>query len=116
MNRLLAHDAKHVAMASEEPRPLPDEHLGIPPPDPTHVQVALVIDVVHDQPDLIDVTGQHDHRRPAGIDRGQTVPRHVAPHVGERMGVIAPDPRRPTLESRGPRRIQQTLEKRDRSR
>ena len=58
MDRLLADHARDGAAVGVEDQPLADEDLGVPATDRPKPQVALVVDVGHDQPDLIDVS--HD--------------------------------------------------------
>ena len=58
--------------------PLADQHLRVPAADRLHVEEAVVVDVLHDQADLVAVAGQHHPQR------GVRVPHrdHVAVQVG----------------------------------
>ena len=46
----------------EDLEPLADEHDRVPAADRREPQVAVVVDVVDDQPDLVDVAGDRQHR------------------------------------------------------
>src|SRR5688572_25245591 len=114
MDRLLPDDAEHVAIMAEEADALPDEHLRIPTADRADVREPLVVDVLHDEPDLVDVTIEHDGRRAFGIDLGEAVAGDVTPDFrGEGLRLFAPYAGGNGLESGWPRGIEQTLEERE---
>src|SRR5207248_3102214 len=62
MNRLLADHAHDVAVATHEADALAHENLRVPAADGGRVDEALIVDVLHDQPDLVDVAVEHDGR------------------------------------------------------
>src|SRR5688572_28882424 len=114
MNRLLPDDAEDVALASKEADALPHQHLRIPPPDRSDVRETLVVDVLHDEADLVDVTIEHDRGRTLGVDLGEAVPGDVtADFRREGLRLFAPYARRNGLETGWPRGIEQALEERE---
>ena len=73
---------------------LADEYRGVPAADLAEAQVAVVVDVRHVQPDLVDVTNDDECwtvARPANArDRG---PDAIGGDLGEARASLAPDPR-----------------------
>ncbi len=61
MDRLLADDAGDLPRARVEHHALADEDLRVPAADGAEPQVALIVDVRDDQPDLVDVA---HHQQP----------------------------------------------------
>jgi len=85
------HDAANLPAARHEGDPLADEHLRVESTDPPHGEEAVLVDVRHDQTDLVDVS-EHGERRPvparnAHIGGAEHVGRHLT--VGRRG--VAPD-------------------------
>src|SRR6185503_6400554 len=66
VDRLLADDAGYGAVARGDLDPLADEDDRIPAADPAEPEEALVVDVVDDQPDLVDVPDDREQRAVAG--------------------------------------------------
>ena len=66
VDRLLADHARDRPVARDHLEPLADEHDRVPAADRGEPQVAVVVDVVDDQPDLVDVADDRDHRAVAG--------------------------------------------------
>ena len=62
--------------------PLPDQHLHVPSADGTDADEAHLINVLHEQADLIAVPGQHDSRTAAGIHHR----REIAVPIGVNLG------------------------------
>ena len=62
VDRPLAHDAGDGPVARRDLEPLADEHDRVPAADRGEPQVAVVVDVVDDQPDLVDVADDREHR------------------------------------------------------
>src|SRR5450756_906761 len=114
MDRLLAHDAEHLAMAADEAKTLSDEDLWIPATNRLDVGEALVVDVADDDADLIDVAGQHDRRLAAAIYFGEAVAGDVATHLREFLCVVAPHLCGRGLEAGRARRIEQLFQKAER--
>ena len=70
--------------------PLADEDLGVPAADRPEPQIALVVDVGHDQPDLVDVA--HDHQASRGLLEpvlGRHPRERRAQDVGADLGEVA---------------------------
>jgi len=111
MDRLFSHDAEHLTFAADEAETLPDQHLRIPAANRLDVGVALVVDVIDDDADLIDVAGQHDYRLAAAIHLCQAVAGDVATHLREFLCVVAPQLRGRGLEAGRTRRIEEFLQK-----
>ena len=63
VDRLLADDARDRPLARVEHDALADEDLRVPAADFAKPQVAVVVDVGDDQPDLVDVA---HHEQPSG--------------------------------------------------
>ena len=85
------HDAANLPAARHEGDPLADEHLRVESTDPPHGEEAVLVDVRHDQTDLVDVS-EHGERRPvparnAHVGGAEHVGRHLT--VGRRG--VAPD-------------------------
>jgi hypothetical protein len=99
MNRLLADDAHDFALPSKEPQALTNEHLRIPSADGRDERVALVVDVGDDEPDLVDVAGEHDRRRTVGIHLGDAVAGDVAMNGREAFCFLSPHARGRRFES-----------------
>ena len=110
MDRLLPHNAEDISLPSREPDSLGDQHLRIPPANRRDVRKALVIDVGHDDADLVDVTCEHDRGRPPLLTSAMLLPATSPRHLGEMFGFFAPDLRRRGLEARGSGRIEQLVE------
>ena len=93
MDRFLGDHAVQRAGLGPHGHPLPDQYLGVPAADGLNVKKPVFVDVLHDQPDLVAVSGQHDTQRGvAGFFRHNHVAVQVgADLVGERGDVIADD-------------------------
>src|SRR6185503_15286092 len=70
-----------VAAAAEEADALSDENLRIPSADRRHVDETLVVDVLHDEPDLVEMAVEHDGRRPLGVHLRHAVAGDVATNI-----------------------------------
>jgi hypothetical protein len=117
VNRLLADHTDDVAVTAHEPDALSDEHLRVPAADRRRVDETLVVDVLHDQPDLVDVAIEHDRRRSARVDLCHGVAGDVAGDlISERRRFFAPNAGGWRLEAGWSRRIEQTFQKRQRGR
>src|SRR5687767_227339 len=99
MDWLLSDDAEHIAIPSDKPDSLRDKHLWIPAANRRDVGEPLVVDVSHDDADLVDVTREHDRRRALGIHLGDAVAGDITAHFRESRGFFAPDLRGCRLES-----------------
>jgi hypothetical protein len=114
MDGLATNDTDDVSSVRDETNPLSDQHLGIPSADRRDVHKAVVIDVLHDDADLIDVSVDEDRRLAVGIDLRVAVPGDVDRDiVRELLRLRAPAPSGERLEARGSWRIEEALEKRD---
>ncbi len=92
MDRLLTDHADHLALPTEEPHPLPDEHLRVPAAHSCERQKAIVVDIADHQPDLVDMAGQQ-HARRAALQNSEHIAAHIgADLIGEGGGLLAPDP------------------------
>ena len=91
MHRFFADDAEHLAVATDETQTLSDQHLWIPATDRLDVGVALIVDVVDDDADLVDVTGQHDRWLAFAADLGEAVAGDIAAHFREFFRLFPPD-------------------------
>src|SRR5918993_891923 len=76
VDRLLADDAGHRAVARGDLDPLADEDHGIPAADAGEPEEAVVVDVVDDQADLVDVAD--DRHRAAVAGAGHKRPVRLA--------------------------------------
>jgi hypothetical protein len=90
VDRLLADHAGHDAVARGHLDALADQDHGIPAADTPEPQEAVVVDVVDDQPDLVDMA-DHGQQRPAGraLHARDGRADRVVRHVGERRGRLA---------------------------
>src|SRR3989442_12048699 len=79
------------------------------------MEEALVVDVDHHEPDLVQVAGQHDARGALGVQRRGRVAGDVGRNGGERLGLLAPQPGGGGLESRWAGGIQQLLQEGERA-
>src|SRR2546427_5823039 len=80
MHGLLADHAAHGLLRAEDHDALAHEHLRVPAADRGEVEVPLVVDVRYLEPDLVDVTRQHQPRPALGVERRD----RVAVDVGRR--------------------------------
>jgi hypothetical protein len=109
VDRLLADHAQHAPPTRVHRHALADEDLRIPAADGPEPQVAVIVDVGHDQADLVDVP---DHEQPSrfpleavlGGHPRERGPEHVGAHVGELARRLAPDRRGRRLIARRPTR------------
>jgi hypothetical protein len=62
MDRLLANNTDDVTAATEKTYALAHEHLWVPTADGRDVDEAVVVNVLNDQPNLVEVTVEHDRR------------------------------------------------------
>jgi hypothetical protein len=62
VDRLLTDDTDDVTIATEKTNALADENLWIPTTNGRDVNETVVVDVLNDQPDLIEVAVEHDGR------------------------------------------------------
>jgi hypothetical protein len=107
VDRLFADHAEDVAGSAHESNALSDQHLWVPTADWRWIDVAFVVDVLHDQPDLVDVAVEHDRRRSAGIDFCHAVAGDVCGDVdGERRRLFAPDASGSAFETRRAGRVE----------
>ena len=94
VDRLAGDDAQHRALRAPDGQPLADEDLRVPAADGRDVDEAVVVDVLHDQADLVAVPGQHDPQR--GCRRSATAITlpwtSVRISSAKRGGVIAHQP------------------------
>ncbi len=112
VNRPATDDPEDLPLRREDLDALSHEHLRIPAADGADEEIALVVDVVHHEADLVDVTGQHDRGRAALADLGEGVPVDVGPHaIGEALGLRTPGARCGGLEARGSGRVEQPRER-----
>src|SRR6185437_5755174 len=100
---------------TEKADALRDQHLRVPAANGRDVRVAVIVDVLHDDADLVDVPRDHDRRTAVTIHTGHAVAVHVAAHLREWCGLVPPHLRWCGLETRGTGRVEQTLQKRDRT-
>ena len=92
--------------------PLADKHFGIPAADGLNVKEAFVVDVLHDQADLIAVPGQHHAERGFRIFDHYHIAVQIGPHlVGEIGHVIADDLLQVAFITRRTGRFQKIFEK-----
>jgi hypothetical protein len=63
VDRLAADDAGHGSVVRVEQHALADQYLRIPTADFAKPQISLIVDVGHDQADLVDVTDHEQARR-----------------------------------------------------
>ena len=95
----------------------PTSTCGSHPPIGDGIDEAVVVDVLHDDADLVDVAVEHDRRRAARIDLGHAVARDVGRDtLGEGRRLFAPDARGGPFEARRSGRVEQALEERQRAR
>jgi hypothetical protein len=113
VDRLATNHAEHVAFASRETDTLTDQDLRIPAADRADPHETLVVDPGDDDPDLVDVSGEHDGDGCALVGDGDTVAGDIARDVGHLACLIAPDGGRLGLEATGPGRIEKLFEKCD---
>jgi hypothetical protein len=100
VNGFLADDAEDVAAPPDESDSLADEDLRVPTADRRRINESVVIDVLNDQPDLVDVPIEHDRWRSAGVDLGHAVARDVRRDAfGKARCFFAPDARGRSFES-----------------
>ncbi len=112
MDRLLADHPAHRAARTRDDHPLADEHLGIPAPDAGEVEVPVVVHVRDLEADLVDVPREHQPRCTVGVERGHGVAVHIGRHlIGKSLHLVAPHTSGRGFEARGPRRIEQPLQK-----
>ena len=102
--------AKRIALPADESKTLADEYLWIPAADRLDVAVALIIDVVDDDADLIDVAGEHDRRTTVALHFREAVAGDVAAHLRELLRLVAPDFGGRGLEARRSGSVEQLLE------
>jgi hypothetical protein len=94
---------------------LPDEDVHVPATDRRDVHEAVIVDVLHDDADLVDVTIQQDRGAPAWIDLGHAVARNVGYDIVRKgFGLRTPHPTRQGLESRRPGGVQEAFKEGDR--
>src|SRR6266568_2254124 len=104
----------HRPVPSEQQHALPHEDLGIPPSDAAEIEKAFFVDVRDLQADLVDVARKHHPGFALSVERRYGIAMNVGAHlVGKRADFFTPHPCRGLLEPRGPRRIEQLLEKSD---
>jgi hypothetical protein len=99
-----AHDPDAVAIARQDPESLADQHLRVPPADPVEVEKAVVVDVRHHHPDLVDVAGEHHGGATAPRHLGRDASLHVGAdvlHAGDGGGLFAPHTAGAHLEAGG---------------
>jgi hypothetical protein len=104
VDRLLAHDAEHHALASGDLDALAHQDHGIPAADSREPEEAVVVDVMDDQPDLVDVAD--DGQRAAvgrAADGGHGGADGVLGDLREGRRGLAEHGRRRLLVARGPR-------------
>ena len=90
MDRLAGDDSQHRAAAAPDRQPLADENLWIPAANGRDVDKAVVVDVLHDQANLVAMPGQHDPQRGPGVAGNDDIPMDIGPHfVGERRRIVA---------------------------
>ena len=108
---LLADRAGHAAVACHHLDALRQQHLRQPAADAAEVQEALVVDVRHREPDLVDVTDERERRAAGGPadtrDRGA---ERVGRDLGEALRGTTPDRRRLGLVAGRPGRGEQLAE------
>src|SRR3954465_6093155 len=114
MDGLLADDPESVAFLADEPDALANQYLRVPSADRLDVRVALIVDVVDDDADLVDVAGEHDRRSTRSADFGEAVTGDVAADGGKLSGVLAPDLGGGALETGGPWCIEEFLKEAER--
>ncbi len=102
VDRLLADHARDRSVARVEHDPLADEDLRIPAADLAEPQVAVVVDVRDDQPDLVDVA--HHEQPPrrvvvavGGGNERQRRADDIGADLRELAGGLAPHIRRRAL-------------------
>ncbi len=89
VDRLAGDNPQHRTMRAPNGQPLTDEHLRIPTADRRDVDETVVVDELHDQADLVAMSGQHHPQGGSGVSRGDHVAVNVGPHlVGKRRGIV----------------------------
>ncbi len=108
VDRLLADDAVHDAVARGDLDALADEDDRVPAADAAEPEEAVVVDVVDDQADLVDVA-DHGEQRPVGgaLDARDGRADGVVADLGEGGGGVAEDGGGGLLVARRPRGRQQ---------
>ena len=92
VDRLLADHAGHRPVARGDLDPLADEDHGVPAADAGEPEEAVVVDVVDDQPDLVDVADDRQGAAVAGAGHlGDGRADGVAGDLGEGAGGLAED-------------------------
>ena len=105
VDRLLADHPGDLARARAQHHALAHEDLRVPAAHLAEPQEALVVDVRHDQPDLVDVAHHHEPSRAASGHQGGRRTHNVGSHLSaERLGRRSPHRRgRGLVARRAPR-------------
>jgi hypothetical protein len=97
------------AILAQDPHALADQHLRVPPAQRAEPQVALVVDVVDDQADLVDVPEDRHLRIAVGDRLREARAERVVARIGEGRCVLAPDAGRQPLVAAGAGGVDQAL-------
>ena len=112
MDGLSGDDAEDRPVGGPNGHPLADEDFGVPAADGLNVEEALVVDVLHDQPDLVAVAGQHYAQRGIGVLHHDHVAVQVGVDlVGKILDVIAHEPLQGAFIARGAGSFEKRLKK-----
>lgn len=112
MDRLFPDHAEDLPRPAEKAHPLAHEHLGIPAAEPCQVDEAVLIDVGHDHPDLIDMPGEHQPGAATRVELGVGIASGITPHpIGEALGFGAPNLGRRLLKATWTHRLQKRFQK-----
>ena len=90
VDRFPACDSRHRAVTAFDHDPLADQDLGVPAPDRTEVEEALLVDVPDHQSDLVNVADDRDQRTCIRLtDRRDRGTEGIARNLGE-FRLLAP--------------------------
>src|SRR5690606_16378867 len=89
---LLSDDSSHLTVAPEDAQALANQDLRVPPPDAIDIEEPIAVDMSDDEPDLVDVPGEHDPGSSLRSQHGDGIPVDVRlDTVGDAFRLGAPD-------------------------
>jgi hypothetical protein len=92
MSRFSANYAEHIASSSRDSDSLADDDSIVPSANLIEPKEALIVDVGDHQPDLVDVTLDHDFRTSFVLHAGKGVAEHITKDlVGESRCFFPPN-------------------------
>ena len=111
VNGLAGDDGRHGTVRGVDGHSLADKLLRVPAADRVRVDESVVVDVRHDEADLIGVAGVHHAQRRIGVATGDNIAVQIgADIVGETGHVLAHDFLHGLFVTRGARRFEDLLE------